>query len=69
MPNLPMVAAPTSLRMSPGKFSMTSTSKWPGPVTRSYQLIAKASGPEAFDAEPFRVRIVPSELLGRRRPV
>ncbi|MGW5643586.1 Uma2 family endonuclease [Saccharopolyspora sp. NPDC003752] len=35
-----------------------------------YQLIAKASGPEAFDAElPFRVCIVPSELLGRRRSV
>jgi Uma2 family endonuclease len=33
-----------------------------------YQLVAKASGPEAFDAKlPFPVRIVPSELLGRRR--
>lgn len=33
-----------------------------------YQLVAKVSGPEAFDAKlPFPGRIVPSELLGRRR--
>jgi hypothetical protein len=33
-----------------------------------YELIGKVSGPEAFDAtRPFPVRVVPAELLGRRR--
>jgi Uma2 family endonuclease len=33
-----------------------------------YQLLTKVSGVEAFEAQlPFPVRVVPSELLGRRR--
>ncbi|GAA2776493.1 Uma2 family endonuclease [Saccharopolyspora taberi] len=34
-----------------------------------YELIAKASGPEVFEAQrPFPVSVVPAELLPRKRP-